>query len=512
MMGVRMQSLRAVALLGLVAIIGDSAVAQELRPTLLGRTIWTDNVFNQEEKEDDVAVRLTPQLEVVEPQGAFSWRFRYAPSYEYSFDFSDLRGFDHDLEVGFDWRITPKTTLQFSDSFERFRSIVRRNETVVAADGTDSLELFATRNRFVRNYAAISLNHSFNRKHRSSVGYQSLIWNFSEDNRSDVEIGVVQLTHNYAYSNATRLNARATWRSRTNKSTRTSPETESDFYSLSAGVDHAFDPTFKISVNAGPAYVRSEQSATAPSFSAVPLFPVLGTETGQLFYVDAFSCPRLDDGTPFLAAGCDTFGSPILGGVTIPRTNLSVVGAIPDPDDGTLSYFASVGVSKDWDQWSVQLDLVRRADDASSVGAASIETSGSFRVNYRATRRLTFVMRGVYSVREQETESTAFVSTVQPSATPACLLAIGGGCVPGFQVNGQAERVDIRPVLVGRGNERETQRLALNVIYRWSERLRLRANVSWSGQKQEFDGVTVFDRDRTTAWVGFEYQFEPTHF
>ena len=497
-----------------VALCSTAALARELRGELSVDTIWTDNVFSADEDGDEVSdtsFRITPSVEATEPDGDVTWELSYAPSYEYSTDISGLRGFDHDLDGSITWRITPKTSVHVFERFERFRSIARRNEVTTAPGGADSVEFFGTRNRFIRNFAGASLAHNFTARHRTTASFQLLSWEFSEDNQSDVTIGIASLAHSYALAKRTRLTANAIWRNRENDGIRNQGKTESDFYSLTGSIDHTFDTTFSLNISAGPTYVTSEQERVVPT-SRVSRFPVLrAADSAFEFLVDPATCPRLDDGTPFFGSGCAPLGGiPITPDVVNPTITVQPVGAIPAADTSNVSFFAHIGIVKEWDQWKLELDVERRADDSSSVGAASVEDIASVRLRYRPTRRLTLSLLGSYSIREQETEFLSYLLALQPSATPVCFSNSPGGCL--LPVSGQAEAVELRPTLIGRGDERKTSRINFHARYRWSEQLSVKAIANWYSQEDEFGGRVAFDRERLTFWLGFDYAFEPYPF
>jgi hypothetical protein len=483
-----------------ILLIGAPSVAQyEARPSIKFETAWTDNVFGTTDREvNDTSFRVSPGIALERPAGDHTWSLSYSPSFDYSIDDSGLRGWDHDLDATWTWRITPKWTLQVSDTFARYRSISRLNQFSTDAGGTTTREFVGSRRRFVRNVASAALTYGWSERQRTALNLQVLSWDFSEERRSDISILQASLSHSYQLDRSTLLSLRASWRERTNESAGQFAEQRSEFYDLSLSMDHSFDPTLKLTVSAGPAYVIADSSQTTPTSSTVGLIPFIQDPLGRVEAVDIGTCPMLSDGTPYLDAGiCQTIPgatpqvlSPLNGLVT-----LAVVNNIGEPDDSTFSYFANIGLLKKWERVTLDLNVVRRADDSSSVGASSVETRASAGLTYRMTERLTLSASASYSLREQDLESVSFVTTLEP-----------GVFVP------LANRAEVRAAEFGSDSDETTIRFSLRARWRVTERLALRAAIYRYDEEDERQGFTVRDAQQLTVRVGVEYKFKPIQF
>lgn len=477
--------------------------AQELRPSFETETIWTDNVFGTTTSEiDDTSVRITPGIEIVEPRGDVSWSLSYKPGFEYSIDDAGLRGWDHDASVALAWRIGPKWTFRIADDFERYRSIARLNQFTTNAGGTTTADFVGSRRRFIRNTLSSSLTYSSDSRNQTTLAAQLLNWDFSDEGRADIEVLAVSVSHTYLFDRNTKLTARVSWRERSNDQELLGIEQDSEFLDLNFQVEHALDPSLTVTVAAGPAYVTGDQTALPPS-QLSQMFPLLrDLETGEIFYVSLASCPTLADGTSFVGLGCERAGLPDLPNLFgNPSVTLPITGTIVEPDDSSLSYFANLGVTKKWDRWRLAVNLVRRADDSSSVGSASIENSASVNLSFRVSPVFTLSATGAYSLREQEIEAATFVTTLAPvEASPSPLFS-----------GTFAVRDGIRPTVIDRNDERTSLRFSLRAHWRFTERLTLTATGYWFDEEDERGDFTVRDTQRLTGWLGFQYAFEPIH-
>lgn len=469
------------------------AAGQEVRPSLTSRAIWSDNVFGSSVREqDDFSFRLSPRIEATEPKGALTWSLQYEPSFEYFLDFSELRGWDHEATASVSWRVTPDTVVRLSDSFERFRSISRLNE-VSTQSGIVSSEVGGLRRRFIRNSAALSLSHDFDRQNQTTVGYQYFVWDFSDRGRADVDIHSAWINHAYLLNADTQLAGRFSWRNREDKGSLSSQET--DTYSFEASVVHKFDPTFTLSLSGGPALVDSTVPRVIPQPQLVQLVPVL-SESGGLFPLEIQTCPSLPDGRQYLDfAVCQPIPFDVTG-VPNPPAVIAFSGVFPESDDSELTFLGRFELKKEFATVDLSLEVSRREDQSSGNGSSSVENTGRFVARWRASRRWNVTGVVHYSVRERVGDFTRLVQTV----------------APGVGAPNVAVRTGIAAQQLDDSGEDSSLSLNLSTHYKWNRRLTLLAAANWYDRKDERFGTIARDTDRLTVWLGFRYRLNPLQF
>ena len=486
----------------------EAVGAEELRYGFDASTTWTDDVFftTGAGEISDSSVRLTPKLGLTDRSGQLTWQAEYKPSYEYWVDTRGLRGWDHDFGGALAWQITRRTTLRIQNDFERFRSLHRLNER----EGVDTTaEGLGLRQRFVRNRVAASLTHQLSKRQAVSANVSHLLWDFSEEVRSDIEVVTAGVAYSYLWSPRTRVGVGASWRNRSNENEALNTESNTDFYSLDFTIDYAFDPTWSLSATAGPAWVAGGSGFDPPSDATVARFPTLGVG-GQLFFVDSSTCPTLPDGRPFLSTRCSPIG-PALGNLFTPSSvDVPFAGSVLRGGDGSLAAFLDITLTKDFPAGSFELSVRRQEDHSAQSVSSGVANVVRATAEWKPSPKWRFFAVAIYQLREQETDQPVLQVAVSPAATPPCTdLFLLGVCLSGTTVLGAAEATSVGARELRNDDDITTMRAWIGVHYRLNRRTSLRARLYWADEKRERSVFRTTEGDRFSVWLGVQYDFEP---
>ena len=150
-----------------------------------------------------------------------------------------------------------------------------------------------------------------------------------------------------------------------------SPSRGTTLYQGFGVLSYAISPTWTFSARAGPAFVQPDS-----------------IESGDLvlpsyFAVDPSTCPTRADGTPVLASSCDPTYYLTTSFRVEPVPPSQTLTAVPfvgsQSASSSLNYFGTISTSKQWRQWSVNLNYSRSASNSSGLNGSSASTSSSAR-------------------------------------------------------------------------------------------------------------------------------------
>ncbi len=507
------------ALLGLLLPAATGAV--ELEPSIAVDTTWTDDVFFRTRDESDVTVRVSPAFDFIDRDGRVTWKFGYEPSYEYYLDLGQLRGWDHEVNGELSWAISKRTRLTVSDRFLRFRSLQRLNEAASSATNgfQPTSESGLSRSRLKRNSLIASLVHQLDARHQLSLNANHLIWDFSEDNRSDFELFSVNAGYTYILSDRTRIGLIASWRNR--EVTRDNVlqadgesldiEQDTDFYTLSASLAHVFDKRWSFEITAGPASVEGADRFEIPSAAARTQlnFRTINDDNGRQRLIDTSTCPTLPDGRFYLGVGCQPTGpSNFLFGGGRNLVVLPFQSPLPDVDGSSLTVFADLSVTHRFESGNVVFSFRRDEDQSASTGSSGVSNLAELRFNYRPSPKWTHTGWITYLLREQVVDQNVPVTVLTPA--PITVFSL----VPpaGFQTVTSGSGSAIGLVEVGRDDDTTTLRVGFGTDYRMDRQTSIRFRVGWQDEERTIGSVTTRDDNRWSLFVGFVHNFEPIKF
>jgi len=516
---------RIISILGVLLVLPLAVAAEDLTVGAESRLIWTDNLFSSVDEESDWSIRSQPYAVLVDREGGFTYDLRYTLGYEAYRNTSELTGFDHKVRANAEWRITSRTTVRVNDEFARFRSISRLNELADVEGGDTDFDTRAFRARFSRNRASLSAEHRLSSRHLVTALAHHSLYDFSDEERTDRNGMGASGGYRYSLSSRTQLGADVSWQRQENETLLA--DTEADFVNLSAVVSHVFDPSFRISVSAGPTWI------TRPDDQPLPPTIVAQVPSGDA-PLGIATCPTLDDGARFLGQGCVPIsddaavfpGAPDLSdflrnpavGVTAADlvasafpgdVELMFDSPLPSPNSDATTYFANVSLFKEWQRWSIELSYRREPDNSVTTGVTSVGDIVSFRTKWEPTRKLTLTFRTTLTLREQEVEGLRFFRTLQPLVfSPSDFGDLAPG-IPMDVVSAIAESQALRAVEFKRTDEFNTLRFVLNGRYRLTKRTSLLGSAFWVENQTKREGFPDIDTEALTLWMGFKYEFDP---
>lgn len=517
-------------LLSLVAPGGARAV--EVQPKTETTVTWTDNLFSTRlDRESELTVREAPGFIVSDEGSRLQWELSYSPSYEFFTRNNDLSGWDHEAEGELRLRMTPRTTLSVSDSFKRFRSISRFNESVEIPGGVSTVAVTVRdRTNFIRNIANVSLQHLIDQRNQVWASYDHAILDFSQQRETDRTNQGASAGYNYVLDQSTRVGFLLSWRNQVLTNDLANSRSEADFYNVSLSASHAFDPTFRVNFSGGPTLVEGSAPTAPTQLVSQFLYPTTRTSGGQLAYIDPSSCPTLPDGRPYYDP-VDNLCSPLF--VTVgpftgtpaifptvrnnpgrfnPPTIVPFQGPLANAGSSSdTTFFVNLDATKEWGHWKFRSLVQRRDDDSSGTGATSVANIGNVRVEWTPRPRWLFIWSGTYVRRESQIDSNAFRFALVPGT--ACLdgLVIAGIGVCTSPLPGAAQVVSAGAIAQSGKDVIDTYRTFFRAEYRMTRQLTLQGTALFADEKEKFDGRTARDYNRTTIWFGLKYEFEPFH-
>jgi hypothetical protein len=308
------------ALIAAVALGGALApsvtVAEELDLGFFGSAEYDNNAFNSTDgATDDVVVRAGPIIGLRRPQGAWTYDLRYEPRFETFVDESGLDEWDHAAFGRVRWQFAPTTAVTVLERFNLTHSLNRSTfiGDPVLPDATPEPEIEVARQELIQNWASIELSHSFTeRLYGTLTGNQGLFRTDREDRfDSDTYAGTGELLYTLTSRNRLGGGASVSFQDFDDIETadgRVQQGQDTTFFRVFGSWLYLFDPTFEITLRAGPTWIDADRSANVPEQAIVQTYPFRTTDGGTIEPIDASTCPT-DDGVPYLAERCGTLGA-----------------------------------------------------------------------------------------------------------------------------------------------------------------------------------------------------------
>jgi hypothetical protein len=481
--------------------------AQELNLGVNFESAYDTNVYSTTDFEvDDFSFRIGPDISLEDHEGELQWKLRYRPSYEYFIDSVDARGWTHLAEGKLSWQASPRTRIELSDLFGRFRDLNRFNEVVTTGVGdgiADATAFGFRRDENTRNTFDADLTHRLapTRMIRLNVGHNLI--DFDREGRSDRQTLRALGHYTETVSRRDELGGGVSYRHSTWDASSSRRSQSTDFYNLFGSWRHQFDETLELNLAAGPTWVRGDDRDNIVAFAPNQLlYPLLSVE-GQNRLVEATSCPR-DKGDLILTADCEVIRQNL--NATQERalrslsTDLELIGPVPSGSSDSLTYFANMSLSKRWEQWSGTIAYRRQQSDSSGLGSSTVADILSGNLEWKPSPRWRTTFRAALTRQTQETEFVQTTIAVMPADLSPLL---------GSRFRNVAESFALRAVEIDQDVEVWTLWLRLNVRYRLTERTTLYGNVMYWDQNGDGDSGFLRDYERLRVNLGVEYRFDP---
>jgi hypothetical protein len=550
-------------------LLPAGSVAEQFDYGVRSQGGWTDNVYGTsddativdvgrtvgQDPVDDWSVRISPWGKVSDLDGNVTWSLRYQPSYEYYLHESDIRDFDHDASAEISWRVGERTTLTASEAFREYRSLVRFNEN--AGSLTDPAVLRGRRDELTGTQTRLGVRHSLSPLDEL---WLNLAYNTRDyETATDLDSLVLGTGWRRSLDKRTVIGLQGSWIQQTYSRT-VGDDAVTNYYNVSAVLDHQFSRTLRFEASLGPTLIDSDTELVnfAPRYG-------VATFASTTVAIDANACPLLNDTLPhqpdpdapnynphiasFNYGSCGVSSSRILqrgelDRLGYPRGDPLVPGsptgqsakltgfdspyeldengnlaAVDDSDFGEIdvTYFARLALLKDWERWHAELVYERSSDDSGTFGTSSVADTLELSVRWNPLRFWTISATGAYSLIDQASDV----------AVPS-LLIVENEAVPAG-VDSVSEIATVQRMVVDVDDDAlsyDNYSVSVTATRQLSEHSSVFASVYWYRQRQTIDldqpiafvpgedpdDESVSRWDNLTLWVGFDWQFDTFKF
>ena len=496
----------AVALAALL-LAASAAPAEEIDFGWFGTVEYDDNIFNaQDNEEDDLIFRTGPVLGVRRTQGDVTYEGRYELRWESFLDQTGLDAFDHTALGKARWQITPRTYVSVQDRFLLTRSLNRSTFLVDPGAPTEVpvTDIEVARQRIKQNTAALTLGHQITPRLSATGNLSHYLFRTNADNRVDNNslTGGGDLIYTLTERDQVGGGSSVTWQDY--EASDTFPGSNTYIYRIFGIWYHTFDPTLSLRLRAGPSWYDTDESSQ-PTSVVERQFPFENTGSGLRTYNSA-TCPT-DNGFPYFNAEiCDLFPGEVQGAPAQFIRNLPLV-LLPVVDEGEqagsqLTYYASVELSKRWEQWEASLSYLRDASTSSGLGQSTILDAVTGQLIWSPSPLWEVRMVGQWTNRTSATDQLAVVAGL--GAPEVLLIATPAGIFPvpaSRTINGRLiESDDFIDV--------QTYQAVLRIKRRIGRRSEVYTRFVYLNQDFDSDaGTRKFDNFRVL--FGFRWMFDP---
>jgi hypothetical protein len=498
------------------ALLPSVAVAEELDLGLFGSVEYDDNLFNSSDEEtDDVVLRAGPIIGLGRPQGSLTYDLRYEPRYEAFVDQSGLDDWDHAAFGRVRWQFAPTTALSVVERFNLTHSLNRSTfiGDPVLPDAEPTPEIEVARQELIQNSLSLQLTHNFDeRLYGVLTGTHSLFRNERDDRYdSDSYSGTGEMLYTVTSRNRLGGGAAVSFQDIHDiefDDGRTQEGQDTTYYRIFGSWLYLFDPTFEITLRAGPAFIDSDRVEPGPQLAVVQTYPTRTDDAGQVRFIDSDTCPR-DSGVPYLSDRCDVFGT------VLPQQFRSGVGGTQsvillddDPDDSNfgLTIFAELELVKRWERFRTRFKYARSDSTSSGAGQSSVLDVVLLQLIWDPTPVWTVSLTGSWTLRQQTDPQT---STVVGLAAPELVTAftVGPGGLETFTTSA-SRASSLRFAEVEGLGDVMTYQASLRVKRRIGRRTEVFGQLTYL--RQDYDQTATRDAfDNFRALLGARWMFDP---
>jgi hypothetical protein len=480
-------------MLALLPVMALPAGAAEFIPSWDVSGVWDSNVFqNSANEQSDFSVRTGPTLRLREAQGDLTYDLNYQARYEAYARLKGLNGIDsldHYLSAQGAWTVTPNTTIEASNNFAYTSDINSLFDTA----GLVSTVVLG-RQQLITNNAGASLTQRLGPLWNltASVGNQLLDYQDPQQSNTTATTGTLQLTRGFTPRLVAGVGAE--YQRQDFAAVGQIPSRGTTLYQGFGVLNYSISPTWKLSVQAGPAFVQPDSITTE-----TVLLP-------QYLFVDPSTCSQRADGTPVYIVfprtangGC--LPPPYL--IDPPRnTNVNVPFVGAQNAGSSLNYFGTISIAKEWRLWRASVDYSRSASNSSGLNGSTTLDQFSGTVTWTPSPLWNLGFNAIYSTQS----ALNAVPQREVALLPGQDVQLVGG-VPALAIFGIPFEVDTGKSL--------SNTIDLTTIYftlTGSRRIsrRLSINGAASFWQQELGGALQKTRSQVIqVSIGFTWNFDP---
>lgn len=388
----------------LVALLPGSASAQELVLGVAGDYTFNSNFFSASDNPDEAnSFQFGPVLSLVDADGRLQYDLSYDGRYQAYADQDGANAWESRLRARASYDLTERTRIRVTERFRDISNLRFSRADIAVADTA----LDPNQDRYLRNDLELELIHDLTsllevrlRGEHHWVDFlqnrdrnDNQTWTAASELRYQVETnhfvgaGIAYSRQNFESalsrfgSRAQYVNAYGTW-------------------------TWIVNDALTISANGGPAWVRSDEKATA----SVQQTQFVGGEVGgQVQRAQFLSC-AVDP-----ARGARVASNCLLGLGATPAADLGPIQSFafgPGPlervrTESTLTFFGGVTIAGSIDVWNLQANYQRRQTTTTGDGLASSLDRVAVELEYAPPKyRWSVFVAGSWDRRESLTDST----------------------------------------------------------------------------------------------------------
>ncbi len=415
-------------LLLVVLFVTATASAEEVTLSVGGAFSYDTNAFQRRgARVNGWRAIVTPGVAIERDQGNFNYDASYRASYRNTVTSEDEDTWSHFARVTGLWRPTPRTQINFSNSFVRAERSIFFSEAADDPDVPGAQEDDSETNQTIRNRATLSLTHSLSEVQSLTLQAQhSLIDGDSRATFDSVQFsGSAFTTYRWDLRNTFDLGGTASYSaidgSRRQSGSRTTTA------QIFGGWTHSFPDNWRFNVRGGPTMVRTKSKRTdADSTLTVPRWRVANTRNdGAAFDLD--SCLTSIDGEDLGGSLFGVFGefngNPVGGSACNNRVVSGVNGeplsdigvdldettgirATNQPDnDPEFTFFGEASLTKSFRHWQGTLSFRRTEQPSTRAGGSTSLSVVRGSLSWDPPGGWSARLTGIWSIRESLGES-----------------------------------------------------------------------------------------------------------
>jgi hypothetical protein len=417
------------ACLGLVMLAAVSANSTEVAFSLENRIGGDQNILRTStDTKSDGFWEIVPKVTIRERNRELRYDFQYTPIYETFFETDGIDGWDHIQSGRFDWDITPRDTLGFTQEFAETRRI--RQESAEAFESSSPIVQETDRQRIRRAGVGLYYVHFFTPRWSARVDANFSDIDFNSPFDVDTRAYGGSLSGQYIWSEQLTLGVYGSGRYRQSLGVGRQPSSNSGIGNIAASVSADLAilgnslQGWELFVQAGPSIVRTEADditgATVPEYTFATdgqsllarAIDVVGPGPEEPLDACNFQGQDLLLACPFLAFDPNfppDFSNP--SGLVSLGPPLGSDGK----SDTDISYFAEVNLTKSWELTKLYLTYSRSESASSGVATSSILDVLSARVTYAPSPAWWFSFIASWTQREYVQAVEQSVVAVKPN-------------------------------------------------------------------------------------------------
>lgn len=520
------------ACLGLVMLAAVSANSTEVAFSLENRIGGDQNILRTStDTKSDGFWEIVPKVTIRERNRELRYDFQYTPIYETFFETDGIDGWDHIQSGRFDWDITPRDTLGFTQEFAETRRI--RQESAEAFESSSPIVQETDRQRIRRAGVGLYYVHFFTPRWSVRVDANFSDIDFNSPFDVDTRAYGGSLSGQYIWSEQLTLGVYGSGRYRQSLGVGRQPSSNSGIGNIAVSgsadleiLGNVFPGLgnllqgWELFAQAGPSIVRTE--ADDLSGATVPEY-VFGTD-GQSLFARSIDVVGFEPGpppSPTPGNACNFQGQDLLLACPFlafdPNSDTpfpSGLVILPAPvgsgaSSTDISYFAEVNLTKSWELTKLYLTYTRSESASSGVATSSILDVLSARVTYAPSPAWWFSFIANWTQRE-------YVQAVEQSVVavvPGQLLVQDPNVqpVPGTFYFAQANSLTTVVTTNSSSSEETSWSTAFSVKRQLSRQITLLSYFRYA----ETDTQTEINNSRIESvfgYVGLRYEFDTVIF